>query len=172
MVITKVSEITNKELAEYLKLEYADLTDVEKAELDTLLSAAKSFIRFYTGINDVDISGEVVGTGDGARSVFSVLRTPVVPDSQTIYVDEVAKAEDTDYFFNDTTGSIGLKAAPVLGAAITADYKIGLDAYADFVIVAYILVQDMHDNRTLYVNKNNLNKVVDTILGMHSINLL
>lgn len=47
-----------------------------------------------------------------------------------------------------------------------------LDDYADFVIVVFILVQDMWDNRTLYVDKTSLNKVVETILGMHSINLL
>ena len=47
-----------------------------------------------------------------------------------------------------------------------------IDNYQDFVIVVFILVQDMWDNRTLYVDKNNLNKVVETILGMHSVNLL
>lgn len=47
-----------------------------------------------------------------------------------------------------------------------------LDDYQDFVIVVLILVQDMWDNRTLYVDKDNLNKVVETILGMHSVNLL
>lgn len=47
-----------------------------------------------------------------------------------------------------------------------------LDNYADFVIVVFILCQDMWDDRTLYVDKNNLNKVVSTVLGMHSINLL
>lgn len=47
-----------------------------------------------------------------------------------------------------------------------------LDNYSDFVIVALVLVQDMYDNRTLYVNSNNLNTVVGTILGMHSVNLL
>ena len=47
-----------------------------------------------------------------------------------------------------------------------------LDLYQDFVIVVFILCQDMWDNRTLYVDKLNLNKVVDTILGMHSVNLL
>jgi len=35
-----------------------------------------------------------------------------------------------------------------------------------------ILCQDMYDNRSMYVDKNNLNKVVETILGMHSVNLL
>ena len=47
-----------------------------------------------------------------------------------------------------------------------------LDMYNDFVIVVFILVQDMWDNRTMYVDKTNLNKVVDTILGMHAVNLL
>lgn len=46
------------------------------------------------------------------------------------------------------------------------------DTFPDFVIVVLILVQDMYDNRTLYVEKDNLNKVVDCILGMHSVNLL
>ena len=47
-----------------------------------------------------------------------------------------------------------------------------LDNYPDFVIVVLILCQDMWDNRTLYVEKTNLNKVVETVLGMHSVNLL
>lgn len=47
-----------------------------------------------------------------------------------------------------------------------------LDNYNDLVIVVFILCQDMWDNRTLYVDNSNMNKVVDTILGMHQINLL
>lgn len=47
-----------------------------------------------------------------------------------------------------------------------------LDDYQDFVIVVLILCQDMWDNRTLYIDKTNLNQVVETILGMHSVNLL
>ena len=47
-----------------------------------------------------------------------------------------------------------------------------LDNYNDMVIVVFILCQDMWDNRTMYVDNTNLNKVVETILGMHSINLL
>ena len=45
-----------------------------------------------------------------------------------------------------------------------------LDEYDDFVIVIFILCQDMYDTRSLYVDKSDLNKVVETILGMHSIN--
>lgn len=47
-----------------------------------------------------------------------------------------------------------------------------IDQFQDFVIVVFVLVQDMWDNRTLYVDKSNLNNVVESILGMHSINLL
>jgi hypothetical protein len=47
-----------------------------------------------------------------------------------------------------------------------------IDTHEDFVIVVYILVQDMYDNRVLYVEKNNLNKTVNTILNMHSVNFM
>ena len=47
-----------------------------------------------------------------------------------------------------------------------------IDKHEDFDIVIYILCQDMYDNRTLYIEKGNLNKVVETVLGMHSVNLL
>ena len=45
-----------------------------------------------------------------------------------------------------------------------------LDEFDDFVIVIFILCQDMYDTRSLYVDKSDLNKVVETILGMHSLN--
>ena len=47
-----------------------------------------------------------------------------------------------------------------------------LDNYKDFVIVVFILCQDMWDNRTMYVDSTNLNNVVQAILGLHSVNLL
>lgn len=47
-----------------------------------------------------------------------------------------------------------------------------LDNYNDMVIVVFVLCQDMYDNRTLYVDNNNVNKVVDNILGLHQRNLL
>ena len=47
-----------------------------------------------------------------------------------------------------------------------------LDTYADFVIVVYILCQDMYDNRCMYVNSGNINRVVQTILDMHTRNNL
>ena len=47
-----------------------------------------------------------------------------------------------------------------------------LDDYKDIIIVILILCQDMWDNRTLYVDTDNSNKVVESILGLHSVNLL
>jgi hypothetical protein len=45
-----------------------------------------------------------------------------------------------------------------------------LDTYSDFIIVVFILCQDMYDNRSMYVDKSNINKVVQTILDMHTRN--
>lgn len=47
-----------------------------------------------------------------------------------------------------------------------------LDTYSDFVIVVYILCQDMYDNRNMYVDGKNINNTVKTILDMHTRNNL
>ena len=47
-----------------------------------------------------------------------------------------------------------------------------LDNLSDIIIVVFILCQDMWDNRALYVDSSNVNKVVKSILGLHSVNLL
>lgn len=97
--ITKVSEITAEDIADYLHLE--EVSGEETQTLNTLLGVAKNYIENYTGRTETE-----------------------------------------------------------------------LDNYQDFVIVALVLVQDMYDNRTMYVDSRNVNTVVETILGMHSVNLL
>lgn len=47
-----------------------------------------------------------------------------------------------------------------------------IDRHEDFYIVVLVLCQDMYDNRCMYVEKNTVNKVIETILGMHCVNLL
>lgn len=47
-----------------------------------------------------------------------------------------------------------------------------LDSYSDFIIVVYILCQDMYDNRIMYVDGKNINNTVKTILDMHTRNNL
>lgn len=95
--ISKVSDITYEDVAEYIRLD--ELTEDDINTLNNLIDIAKTFIRNYTGRTDLDV-------------------------------------------------------------------------FQDFVIVVLVLCQDMWDNRTLYVDKTNLNYVVESILGMHSVNLL
>lgn len=97
--ISKVSDITYQDIADYLRLIEIDTNDINT--LNTLLNVAKTFISNYTG------------------------RT----------MEE-------------------------------------LDNYQDFVIVVFILCQDMWDNRAMYVDSKNLNNVIESILGLHSVNLL
>lgn len=99
-MVSKVSEITAVDVAEYIRLD-----DYEESEIETYLNVAKSYISSYTGI-------------------------------------------------------------PVKGEGET------LDDFADFVIVVFVLCQDMYDNRAMYVDKSNTNKVVQTILDMHTRNNL
>ena len=54
------------------------------------------------------------------------------------------------------------------GIPVTSENGESLDDFPDFVIVVYVLCQDMHDNRAMYVDKANINKVVQTILDMHT----
>ena len=98
-MVSKVSEITIYDVADYLRL-----TDYEESNIETYLNIAKNYISNYTGI-------------------------PV-------------EAEDEE--------------------------SESLDSYADFVIVVYVLCQDMYDNRSMYVDRGNVNKVVQTILDMHT----
>ena len=47
-----------------------------------------------------------------------------------------------------------------------------LDESQDFVPVLLVLCQDMYDNRALYVDSANVNRMVQSTLDMHSVNLL
>ena len=106
-MVSKVSDITIKDVADYLKLD-----DYNENELETYLNIAKNYISNYTGIPE--------------------------------YNEDEEDEEEIET----------------------------LDSYADFIIVVYVLCQDMHDNRCMYVDKSNINKVVQTILDMHSRNYL
>lgn len=47
-----------------------------------------------------------------------------------------------------------------------------LEEHEDITIAVLVLISDMYDNRQMYVDKSNANRVVDTILGMYCENLL
>ena len=97
--ITKVSEVTAADLAEYLRV--GEVTESEEGFLNTIIGAAKSYMTKYTGL--------------------------------------------------------------------TAEQ---LDESSDIVIALLVLCQDMYDNRALYVDSANVNLAVQSILDMHSVNLL
>lgn len=47
-----------------------------------------------------------------------------------------------------------------------------MDLKEDLTIALFVLINDMHDNRSYVVKEDKLNPTVRTILNMHSVNLL
>ena len=47
-----------------------------------------------------------------------------------------------------------------------------LDTKEDISIAVFVLANEMYENRIFTVKDNNVNKVIQSILDMHSINLL
>lgn len=56
-------------------------------------------------------------------------------------------------------------------AADAPDGK-NMDDYEDFYIAYMILCQDMYDNRSYIVDNGNVNRVVESVLNMHTRNLI
>lgn len=91
-----------------------------------------------------------------------------------ITIEDLADYLRIDELTTDESATLGtmLEAAKSYIQHYTGRTLEELDNYADVVIVAFVLVQDMYDNRTMYVDSANVNVVVQSILGMHSVNLL
>lgn len=85
--------------------------------------------------------------------------------------DYLRIAELTQDDENFITATISVAIDYILKYTGIADAET-LDGYADMVIVVFVLCQDMYDNRAMYVDNSNVNRVVDTILGLHQRNLL
>ena len=88
-------------------------------------------------------------------------------------VSEITTKDIADFIRLDEVGSaeeIQLQTFLTVAKDYVTNYTAlaDLDEYADLVIAVYILCQDMYDNRRLYIDKNNPNKVVQTILDMHT----
>lgn len=47
-----------------------------------------------------------------------------------------------------------------------------LDEHEDITLAIMVIIQDMYDNRSMYVDKSNINKVVESVLNMHRRNLV
>lgn len=65
-----------------------------------------------------------------------------------------------------------IKAVPAYMGKYTGLGAADLDKSPDFVIAALCLAQDMYDNRSIYADTNKPNLTVQSILDMHSVNLL
>lgn len=93
-----------------------------------------------------------------------------------ITIDDICRQirEDKTYLTADDTALIPIlqKAAIEYVKAYTGLNDEEIDTHEDITIAVLVLISDMYDNRQMYVEKSNANRVVDTILGMHCINLL
>lgn len=64
------------------------------------------------------------------------------------------------------------KAAVEYVKSYTGLNDLEVDAHEDITVAVLVLISDMYDNRQMYVDKGNVNRVVDSILGMYCVNLL
>ena len=65
-----------------------------------------------------------------------------------------------------------LEAAKSFVLTYTGRTTIEADTFPEFTIAVYTLSADMYDKRTYTVDSDTSNKIVDSILGSRSINLL
>lgn len=94
-------------------------------------------------------------------------------------ISEITTDDLVDYLRLPDVDSAQLQLLTTIKAA-AINYIIGvtslkledLDNYPDMTIAVYALVQDMYDNRAIYVDKANISDTVSTILNMYRTNLL
>lgn len=111
-------------------------TDKAKSTIDASLSEAQGSLVLRTGVKVettlvtnalTTVTAEAVGSGDGVGKTFSLANSPVLSNSETVFVGGAAKARGTDYSVNYETGVITFTAAPESAAAISAYYRHGQD---------------------------------------------
>jgi hypothetical protein len=111
-------------------------SDQVESTFDASLSEAGGSLELRSGVKLettlttkalTTVTAEAVGDGDGVDTTFSLASTPVLSNSETIFVGGVANARGTDYSFNYDTGVITFTAAPASDAAIRAYYRHGHD---------------------------------------------
>ena len=88
------------------------------------------------------------------NDIAEYLRLPEVTPEDNNYLDTILEAS---------------KAYVYKWTGLTPE---AVDESLDITIAVYVLCQDMYDNRSMYVDNGNVNKVVEAILGLHSVNLL
>ena len=101
--------------------------------------------------------------------------------SQPTYtkISEITIDDLVDYLRLPDVDSAQLQLLTTIKAA-AVNYIVGvtnlsleqLDNYPDLTLALYALVQDMYDNRAIYVEKANISDTVSTILNIYRTNLL
>lgn len=101
--------------------------------------------------------------------------------SQSTYtkISEITQTDLVDYLRISELDSSQTQLLTTIQAAAT-NYIVGvtgltleqLDNYPDLTLALYALVQDMYDNRAIYVDKANISDTISTILNMYRTNLL
>lgn len=90
---------------------------------------------------------------------------------EMIYRQLRIEAEDVDDA--EATYLAAVKTAAVKYAAdYTGLTEEELDQHEDITLAVLVLIADMYDHRLMYADKNYSNQTVETILGMHRVNLL
>lgn len=91
-------------------------------------------------------------------------------------ISEIKKQNVADFLRLDDASDTLL--TPIMHAATKyiLDYtgmtEDELDDHEDLYTAFMVLCQDMYDNRSMYVDKNNVNRVVDSILFRHRTNFV
>ena len=96
-------------------------------------------------------------------------------------VGEITVADVVDYLrlsdgeYSETELQAMIAAARRYICDYTGRDEAWVDAREDLWAVVMVIVQDMHDNRSLYVTgtqEKNVNRMIWSALNMHSVNLL
>ena len=92
-------------------------------------------------------------------------------------ISDITSGEIVEYLRLDEGESPGnmealRKAAVEYMKSYTGMTEEEIDSHEEFYPVFMVLIQDMYDNRSMYVSNSNVNKVVESVLGMHRKNLL
>ena len=74
--------------------------------------------------------------------------------------------------FEEPLLPIMLSGAKAYITSYTGIEDVDLDSKEDLTMAYLALISDMYDNRSVTVEKDKVNKIVDTILNMYCINLL
>lgn len=103
----------------------------------------------------------------------------LMPNTEITKVSDIQVTDVTDYLripeitAEDTALlTTALNVAKQFVMSYTGLDAEGMDAHEDLVIVIYVLCQSMYDNRAYYVDKSNINNVVESILNLHCTNFL